>query len=163
MDAEARSLLQSLVRATRTATLATLRGGAPNVSMVLVLPEDDFSAFHVRVSRLAWHTQDMQDDARVALSIQQTDAPARDPQQLARITLRGDAMQLPNEGAQFERLKAAWLARYPDAGVTFELPDFAFWKIAPREARFVAGFARTFNLTPEALVQAAKPQAAPAM
>jgi hypothetical protein len=156
MDADARSLLQSLVRGTRTATIATLRGGAPNVSMVLYLPEEDFSAFHVRVSRLAWHTQDLQDDARVALSIQETDAAGRDPQQLARLTLRGEAMQLPNEGAQFERLKAAWLARYPAAGVTFELPDFAFWRIAPREARFVAGFARTFNLSPAALAEAAK-------
>ena len=163
MDAEAGTLLQTLVRGTRTATLATLRGGAPNASMVLYLPEQDFSAFHVRVSRLAWHTQDMQDDARVALSIQQTDAPERDPQQLARITLRGEAMQLPNEGAQFERLKAAWLARYPDARVTFELADFAFWRIAPREARLVAGFARTFNLTPEQLVDVAKTQAAPAI
>ncbi|MBI3374282.1 MAG: pyridoxamine 5'-phosphate oxidase family protein [Betaproteobacteria bacterium] len=156
MDTDARSLLQSLVRETRTATLATLRGGAPNVSMVLYLPEDDFSSFHVRVSRLAWHTQDMQDDARVALSVQETDAPARDPQQLARLTVRGTATQLMNGGAQFERLKAAWLARYPDAGVTFELPDFAFWSIAPREARFVAGFARTFNLSPAALAKAAK-------
>ena len=156
MDTDTRSLLQSLVRETRTATLATLRGGAPNVSMVLYLPEGDFSAFHVRVSRLAWHTQDMQDDARVALSVQETDAPARDPQQLARLTVRGLATQLQNEGAQFERLKTAWLARYPDAGVTFELPDFAFWSIAPREARFVAGFARTFNLSPASLAQAAK-------
>ena len=162
MDAAAASLLQSLVRGTRTAALATLRGGAPNVSMVLVLPEQDFSAFHVRVSRLAWHTQDMQDDARVALLVQEADAPGRDPQQLARLTLLGDAMQLPNEGAQFERLKAAWLARYPEAGVTFELPDFAFWKIVPREARFVAGFARTFNLTAQGLVAAAELQAAPA-
>ena len=156
MDTEARSLLQTLVRETRTATLATLRGGAPNVSMVLYLPEEDFSAFHVRVSRLAWHTQDMQDDPRVALSLQETDAPARDPQQLARLTLRGGATQLMNEGAQFERLKAAWLARYPDAGVTFELPDFAFWSIAPGEARFVAGFARAFNLSPASLAQAAQ-------
>lgn len=156
MDAESGNLLQALVRATRTATLATLRGGAPNASMVLYLPEQDFSAFHVRVSRLAWHTQDMQDDSRVALSIQETDSPERDPQQLARLTLRGEAMQLPNEGAQFERLKAAWLARYPDSGVTFELPDFAFWRIAPLEARFVAGFAKTFNLTPAALNEAAQ-------
>lgn len=156
MDADAASLLRDLVRATRTATLGTLRGGAPNVSMVLYLPEADFSAFCVRVSRLAWHTQDMQDDARVALSIQQADAPERDPQQLARLTLRGDATRLTEEGAQFERLKAAWLARYPDAGVTFELPDFAFWRIAPREVRFVAGFARTFNLSAAALAEASK-------
>ena len=156
MDAEALATLRSLLRASRTATLATLRGGAPNASMVLYLPEGDFSAFHVRVSRLAWHTQDMQDDARVALSMQEVDALSRDPQQLARVTLRGEAMQLPSEGAQFERLKSAWLARYPDAGVSFELPDFSFWRIAPREARFVAGFARTFDLTPEGLVRAAK-------
>ena len=156
MNAATGTLLQSLVRATRTATLATLRQGAPNASMVLYLPEHDFSAFHIRVSRLAWHTRDMQDDARVALSIQQTDSPSSDPQQLARLTVRGEATRLTEEGAQFERLKAAWLARYPDAGMTFELPDFAFWRIVPSEARFVAGFAKTFNLTPQGLVQAAQ-------
>ena len=162
MDAESGTLLRALLRGTRTATLATLRGGAPNASMVLYLPEQDFSAFHVRVSRLAWHTQDMQDDARVALSIQETDTPVRDPQQLARLTLRGDATRLNEEGAQFERLMTAWLARYPDAGAIFELPDFAFWRIAPREGRFVAGFARTFTLTPAGLAEAAKTRAAPA-
>ena len=40
--------------------------------------------------------------------------------------------------------------------INFELPDFAFWSIAPEEARFVAGFARTFNLSPASLAQAAK-------
>ena len=100
MDAEAQALLQTLLRRTRTASLATLRGGAPNVSMVLYLPEDDFTAFHVRVSRLAWHTQDMQDDPRVALSIQETDAPSRSFHARARDRVRGKRASIlpPNGG-----------------------------------------------------------------
>src|SRR3954469_16005244 len=63
MDVETRAALARLLAAERTAHLGTLRAGAPMVSMTLYLPARDFSAFYVHVSRLAWHTQDMQQDA----------------------------------------------------------------------------------------------------
>jgi putative heme iron utilization protein len=156
MDAETSALLARLIRGERIAHLATLRQGAPMVSMTLYLAEPDFDAFHVHVSRLAWHTQDMQQDARVALSIAQTDDAREDPFTLARVTIRGEARQLPNEGAEYERLKTAWLERFPQQAVNFELADFSFWRIAPREARLVAGFGRIHNLGPEALRAAAR-------
>ena len=71
MDAETRLLLGRLIRGERIAHLATLRDGAPMVSMTLYMPEQDFSAFYVHVSRLAWHTQDMQHDGRAALKSDQ--------------------------------------------------------------------------------------------
>lgn len=116
-------------------------------SMTLYLPVADFSAFHVHVSRLAWHTQDMAADPRVALSIAQTDDGRPDPFTLMRVTIRGEAVQLPNEGAGFESLKSAWLAQFPEQAINFELADFSFWRIAPRDARFVAGFGRIHNLS----------------
>jgi len=156
MDAETSALLARLIRGERIAHLGTLRQGAPMVSMTLYLPEPDFAAFHVHVSRLAWHTQDMGADARVALSIAQTDDAREDPFTLARVTIRGEAAALPNEGAEFERLKKAWLERFPQQAVNFELADFSFWRIAPRDARFVAGFGRIHNLGPDALRAAAQ-------
>ena len=144
MDSEASSLLAGLIRQERIAHLATLRGGAPMVSMTLYLPERDFSAFYVHVSRLAWHTQDMLQDGRVALSISQTDDGRADPFTFARVSLRGESVQL--SGNQ-EELKKTWLARFPEQAINFELADFSFWKIAPRDARFVAGFGRIFNLS----------------
>ncbi|MBM3385901.1 MAG: hypothetical protein FJY40_12295 [Betaproteobacteria bacterium] len=154
MDADA--LLRDLLAQERIAHLATLRQGAPMASMTLYLPAPDFSAFHVHVSRLAWHTQDMATDPRVALSIAQADDGRADPFTLMRVTIGGDAVQLPNEGAGFDSLKAAWLARFPKQAVNFGLADFSFWRIAPREARFVAGFGRIHNLSAADLVEASR-------
>lgn len=147
MDSASAALLRGLLAGERVAHLATLRQGAPMASMTLYLPVADFSAFHVHVSRLAWHTQDMAADPRVALSIAQTDDGRADPFTLMRVTVRGEAVQLPNAGDDFDALKKAWLARFPEQAINFELADFSFWRIAPRDARFVAGFGRIHNLS----------------
>ncbi len=144
MDADTGRSLAELIRKERIAHLGTLRGGAPLVSMTLFMAEQDLSAFYVHVSRLAWHTQDMLQDPRVALSIAETDDGRPDPFTLMRVSIRGEASQLP---ADQQELKRLWLARFPEQAVNFELADFSFWKIAPRDARFVAGFGRIHNLS----------------
>ena len=141
MDDETRRQLARLIRGERIAHLATLRADAPMVSMTLYMAERDFSAFYVHVSRLAWHTQDMQHDTRVALSISERDDGRADPFTLMRVTIRGDAAQI-DDGP-----KEAWLARFPEQAINFQLADFSFWKITPRDARFVAGFGRIHNLS----------------
>lgn len=148
--------LAALIRGQRIAHLATLRQGAPMASMTLYLPEAGFAAFHVHVSRLALHTQDMAEDARVALSIAQADDGRADPFTLKRVSIRGEALQISNQDAQFEKLKALWLARFPEQAVNFELADFSFWRILPRDARFVAGFGRIRNLSAADLAACSK-------
>jgi heme oxygenase (biliverdin-IX-beta and delta-forming) len=155
MDADACALLARLIRGVRVAALGTLRQGAPMVSLVALLPEADFGSVCLRVSRLAWHTQDMLADPHVSLSIAEQDDGRADPQTLARVALRGEAFALAGEGEEFERRKTAWLDRFPASAVTFALADFGFWRIVPRDARFVAGLGRTFNLSAEALRRAA--------
>ena len=145
--------LAALIRAERIAHLATLRQGAPMASMTLYLPDAGFTAFHVHVSRLAWHTQDMAQDPRVALSIAQTDDGRADPFTLMRATIRGVAEQLQ---AEPQDLRAAWLKRFPEQKINFELPDFSFWRIVPRDARFVAGFGRIRNLSAAELAACSK-------
>jgi putative heme iron utilization protein len=146
MDDETRRQLAGLIRGERIAHLATLRSDAPMVSMTLYMPEQDFSAFYVHVSRLAWHTQDMQHDARVALSISETDDRRADPFTLMRLSIRGEATQIAGGP------KEAWLARFPEQAINFQLADFSFWRIVPRDARFVAGFGRIHNLSAAELV-----------
>ena len=150
-DDETLALLAQLLRSERVAALGTLRGGAPLVSMTPFLAERDFSAFWVHVSRLAWHTQDMLREPRVALSIAQTDDRRADPYALARVTIRAHAAQLPSGSADTARLKRAWLARFAEARIHFELADFSLWRLAPRDARFVAGLGRIHNLSAGAL------------
>jgi len=151
VDAESSRLLKHLLLQERIAHLATLRGGAPIASMTLYLPEHDFSAFYVHVSRLAWHTQDMTHDPRVALSVAEADDGRPDPFTLMRVTIRGEAAQIPSGP------KDAWLKRFPEQAINFELADFSFWRITPRDARFVAGFGAIHNLSVAELHKAAEP------
>jgi putative heme iron utilization protein len=152
VNPEDTAALARLLRGARIAHLGTLRQGAPLVSMTLFLAAPAFDAFHLHVSRLARHTQDMQQDARVALSVAEADDARADPFSLARVTIRGEATRL---GAD-EALQRAWLARFPAQGVNFELADFAFWRVAPRDARFVAGYGRIHNLSAAELAAAAR-------
>ena len=154
VDAETSTLLATLLRRERIAHLATLRGGAPMASMTLYLPAPDFSAFYVHVSRLAWHTQDMMQDPRVALSVAESDDARADPFSLARVTVRGEAARLARNDDEAERLKRAWLERFPAQAINFELADFSFWRIAPRDARLVAGFGRIHNISAAELAHA---------
>jgi hypothetical protein len=157
MDDGTAALLAQLIRGQRTAALGTLRQGAPLVSMVLYLPSPNFSALYLHVSRLAWHTQDMLADGRVSLSIVQTDDPANpavDPQRLARVSVRGEAAPVPGDAPVHQELMAAWLKRFPESAISFGLADFSFFRITPRDARFVAGFGSIHNLSAEALVAA---------
>ena len=123
MDAQTAGLLRKLITRERIAHLGTLRGGAPMVSMTLFMPEQDLSGFYVSVAE--------SDDGRA------------DPFTLMRITVRGEAVQIP----QTDELRTRWLERFPQQAINFELADFSFWRIAPRDARFVAGFGRIHNVS----------------
>jgi putative heme iron utilization protein len=152
MNSEEARALAAFVRKERVAHLATLRDGVPMASMTLYLPGADFAAFYVHVSRLAWHTQDMAKDGHVALSIAETDDRRADPFRLMRVSIRGSAyLHADNNSAT----KQAYLAKYPEQAINFELADFAFWRIEPRDARFIAGFGRIHNLSAEDLKRAA--------
>jgi hypothetical protein len=149
VDSDSLLLLKDLLLQTRIAHLATLRGGAPMASMTLYLPAAGFDAFYIHVSRLAWHTQDLLQDARVALSIAEADDGRADPFTLRRVSIRGTATRI--DGGP----KDAWLARFPEQAINFTLADFSFWTIAPSDARFVAGFGRIHNLSAAELARAA--------
>jgi putative heme iron utilization protein len=154
MDTATSRKLSELIHKERVAHLGTLRGGAPMVGMTLFMPMSDFSTFYVHVSRLAWHTQDMEKDPRVALSIAETDDDRPDPFTLMRVTIRGEAVRIPNEDASVPDLKMAWLGRFQEQAINFRLADFSFWKILPRDARFIAGFGKIHNLSAQELAAA---------
>jgi len=156
MDPATAAALGALIRRQRVAALATLRDGAPNVSLAAYLAAPDFQAFRIRISRLAWHTQDLRRDPTTALAIAETDDGRDDPQTLARVTLRGEATELRADDPAFAALRSGWLERFPQSAVTFELADFSFWSIAVRDARFVAGLGRTHDLSPADLAAVAR-------
>lgn len=156
MDSTSEQTLARLIRSTRLAALGTLHEGIPNLAMVAYAYAGDFSAFYIHLSRLGKHTRDMEIDPHVSLLIAETDDGRPDPQTLARVSLQGVAQILPKDDREYIQIKHLYLVRFPESEALFSLGDFNLWRITPLGGRFVAGFARAFNLVPEALVNASK-------
>ena len=156
MEAELEKKLAEMVRSSRVAGLGTLRDGAPLVSMIAYLPEEDFSAFYIHVSQLAQHTKAMQADARVGLLISEADDGRADPQTLARVSILGTAEQVSTDDPGYSDIRSRYVARFPQSAPLFGFGDFGLWRVVPRSARYVAGFAQAYNLTPDALKRVAK-------
>ncbi|HEY9089272.1 MAG TPA: pyridoxamine 5'-phosphate oxidase family protein [Anaerolineaceae bacterium] len=148
MNTETDAILFHLLTGIRTAALGTLRGGIPNVSMVLFAASPDFLSYYLHLSRLAQHTQDLIADARAGLMICEPDDHQRDPQTLARISLLGDVEQLAAGINGFPAARDTYLLKFPQSRANFMLGDFAIYKFQVRSARFVANFGKIFNLKP---------------
>jgi putative heme iron utilization protein len=159
MDLESQTSLARLIRKGRVASLGTLRRGAPFVSMVPYAVSPDFSEFYIHISRLAHHTQDLQQDARAGLMIAEADAGEKDPQVLARLSLTGFFEPIPAGSDDYRAAKSAYLAKFPQSAQNFSLADFSLYRLRLQSGRFVAGFGKIFNLTPDYFVQVSEIQA----
>lgn len=148
MDSENLRHLALLLRTERVASLGTLRDGAPSVAMVLYAAAPDLSSFYLHLSRLAHHTQNLKHDHRVALMIAEADRGAVDPQSLRRVSIQSVAAMLDRESSAHDEAMKLYLARFPEAEMSFSLGDFNLYRLEPLTARFIAGFGQIFNLTP---------------
>lgn len=153
MNAELTAMLAQLLRQRRTAALGTLRAGAPFVSMVPYAIATNGYGFIVHVSKLAAHTKDMLADARVSLMVAEAEGEEKSPLGLMRASVQGQARRVPSGSADLSGLKAAYLARFPDAEPMFGFADFSMFLIRPDSARFVAGFGQAHTLSAEAMAQ----------
>lgn len=86
--------LRDLLHTLQVAPLGTLHQGQPYVSMVpfALLPGN--TDFVIHVSQLAAHTKDMLASPQVSLLVIAPPAPGVMAQELARITVQGEALQL---------------------------------------------------------------------
>jgi len=153
MNAGLTERLAQLVRARSTAALATLRAGAPCVSMVPYATAADGSGFIIHVSTLAAHTKDLLADARVSLLIAEAEGGGKSPLALARVSVQAMAQRLASGAPGLPEFSAAYLARFPDAEQMFGFADFSIFLIRPVSARFVAGFGQAHSLSAESLAQ----------
>ena len=151
MDAELARSLRALLEGQRIASLGTLHNGEPYVSMVpfAILPGS--TDFVVHVSRLAAHTKDMLASPQVSLMIVAPPSPEVPPQAMARVTIQADAVQAQESAPGHAAMKQAYLARFPQSAMTFELADFSLFAIKPRSIRFVGGFAQAKSISPATL------------
>jgi putative heme iron utilization protein len=115
--------------------------------MVLYVASADLSSFYIHISRLALHTQSILQDRRVSLMIMEQDTGENDPQTLARVSIRGEAIETPPTAIDYEEAKSAYLEKFPRSAFNFSLGDFILYCIKPHDARYVEGFGKIFDLT----------------
>lgn len=139
---------RGLIRASGEATLATATDGQPYASLVTPATAGDLSIL-LWLSALSPHTRHLAAEPRCALLFA-GEATGPNPQTRPRVTVTGLAERVEGEAAS--ALKARWLARHPYATIYAELPDFSLWRIVPREAQFVGGFAMAHRLGASALL-----------
>ena len=125
-----------LMRAARTASLATLLDdGTPYASLVKAATD---LAGHpvILISRLAWHSRNLEADGRASL-LYCAPHPAGDPLQSPRVTAIG-RLAPSTEAACAQR----FLACHPDAALYAAFSDFSYWRMEVERCHAVAGFGR---------------------
>ncbi|MEI7712584.1 MAG: pyridoxamine 5'-phosphate oxidase family protein [Rhodospirillales bacterium] len=128
-----------LLRATRSATLASSASGQPFASLVTHACTPDLSLL-LFLSDLSEHTRHLRADPRCSLLVCGPPTEAN-PQTAPRVTVTGLA-----ESADDPALKARYLALHPYAALYAGFADFNIWRIKPLNALFVGGFARAVRL-----------------
>jgi len=137
---------KSLLRATRTGTLATLdrNSGYPFASLVNVATDVDGAPL-ILVSRLATHTANLECDTRASLLLAETgkgDALAH-----PRLTVLGTFEPVARDGADDPRIRRRFLSRHPKSELYAGFGDFAFWRMSVVSAHLNGGFARAADLS----------------
>ena len=124
------------LRARRHGVLSTLSRRYPGYPFGSLAPFvlDAAACPVILISRLAEHTRNIEADPRVSLLAQDG---GDDVLAGARLTLLGEAKRAAED---LDLLRARYLSYFPDAGRLLALGDFAFYRIEPRQLRYIAGF-----------------------
>ncbi|QIL80631.1 pyridoxamine 5'-phosphate oxidase [Diaphorobacter sp. HDW4A] len=136
--------LRELIEQRRTAALAVSSiegsGDAPLISMVPFAWCAPFGCIVLHVSALAAHTRAMELHPAVSLLFSMPEVAGDGVHALERVSLQGIASTPPTESVLWAGMRAAYIARFPEAGFMTELPDFRFVCITPESGRHIAGF-----------------------
>jgi heme iron utilization protein len=138
--------MRRLIRAARTAALATLLDdGTPYAS--LVKSASDYTGQPIiLISRLAWHTRNLEADGRASLMFA-AQVSHGDPLEAPRVTAIGRLAPCA-EAICTQR----FLACHPDAAAYARFGDFSFWRMEIERCHAIAGFGRIKTLEADAVV-----------
>jgi putative heme iron utilization protein len=136
--------MRQLLRRARTCSLSTLnRGDGTPYGSLANIATDILGWPLILISRLAWHTQNLEADPRASVLV-------------GEIPEKGDALVGPRVTVlgRFEQiddpdLRRRYLARHPQAAMYADFPDFSFWRLIPTSIHGVAGFGRIETLAPD--------------
>jgi heme iron utilization protein len=144
-DFDAKAVGKSLLRAARSATLATIdrNTGHPFASLVNVATDFDGSPL-ILISRLATHTANLEIDGRASLLL--VASGRGDPLAHPRLTVLGTFEPIACSAETEPGIRRRFLARHPKSELYAGFGDFSFWRLSVVSAHLNAGFARAADL-----------------
>ena len=149
LDPETQNQLVALLRDSQVATLAVIVEGSPLTGLVPYAMREDRRVVWIHVSDLAQHTRGLVETGRFSLLIHAP--PSQDPLQTVRVSLQGTVEMLEQETDAYVRAKEVYTAKYPQSALLFSFKDFNLFELQILKGRYVAGFAKAYNLSPEGL------------
>ncbi len=155
MKPEHVDILRVLMEQRRLLSLAVVVDDEPVIGMLPFAAETDWGALLIHASRLAPHAAGLEPGARFAALIHGLDDPGTPAGEVPRVRFRGTVETLARGTPPWEAGRDLYLARFPDAAVTFRLGDFELFRLVVTSGRLIAGFAATVNLRRDTLEKAA--------
>lgn len=134
----------------RWAALATVgEAGLPAASMVAYAVDSRQGVLYLHLSGLAAHTRELLRQPVAALVLSDCDRGEGDPQQLARLSLRGSVTVVERDATGYDAARLCYLQRLPDAEQLFDFADFILFRFTVSAARFVGGFGQAHSYSGE--------------
>src|SRR3990170_1477058 len=136
--------MRQILRRAKICSLSTLtRGDGTPYGSLANIATDISGRPLILISRLAWHTQNLEADARASVLVGELPAKG-DALAGPRVTVLGRFERVEDAG-----LRRRYLARHPQAVLYADFPDFSFWRLSPSAIHGVAGFGRIETLNPD--------------
>ncbi len=158
MNTEARAHLKQLLEGQRVLSLAVVIDGDPVLGLVPFAVLPDHTGVLIHVSSLAKHTQALVAGSKIAVLVHQSEEAVGDPLQVPRVSMEAEANELIRGSSAYEEGKGRYVSRFPDSSVTFELADFRLFELRFMRGRYVEGFARAMDITPQDLKEMGPPE-----
>ena len=155
MERDTLNALRDLLTTRKVLTLAAVLDGLPAASLLPYAVGPDFRAVFVQASTLARHTRALTAGADLGILVHGLDGPDADALQIPRFSARAIVTPLERGTPAFAAARDLFVARFPDAELTLSLGDFGLYELRLGHGRFVEGFARAFDVAPEALAKLA--------
>jgi heme iron utilization protein len=155
MDRETLNAIRALLQTTRILSLAVIVDGLPEAALLPFAVREDFGAVVVQASGLARHAMGLQPGASVGVLVHENDTQEADPMQLSRLSVAATVSVVEKDGERFEAAGALLVERFPAAGMTLGFADFNLYELTLGDGRYVEGFARAFDVSPETFAEIA--------
>jgi len=155
MERDVLLAIREMLTGHRVLGLAVIVDGAPDASLLPYAVRPDCGAVYVQASGLARHARGLTPGASVGVLIHAADEPDGDPLQIARLTVQATVSVLDKAGPAFAEASRLFIDRFPAAEMTLSMGDFNLYELTLGRGRYVAGFARAFNIGPDTFAEVA--------